>query len=115
MKRLLEVRTYLNVAKVLLGTVLVAILFLGNLSALAVQSAPTEGPAQLDEIFQKTEKAMDDPAMSLKEIEERSKNGLNEVQGDANRDKMIRSENSEIPAAKTFEKAVSKNKKNQDS
>jgi hypothetical protein len=115
MKRLLKAQTYFNVAKVLLSTVLVAVLFFSNLSALAAQSSPTEGTAQLDEIFQKTEEALDSPAMSLEKIEERSKNGLNEVQGDANRDKMIRSENSEIPAAKAVEKSLSKNKKNRDS
>lgn len=52
------------------------------------KSDSTEGTVQLDKIEQNTEKAIDRPATSLKTIEERSKGALNEVQGNADRNKM---------------------------
>jgi hypothetical protein len=58
------------------------------------KSDTTKGTVQLDKIEQNTEKAIDNPAMSLKTIEERSKGTLNEVQGNADRNKMSNPSNS---------------------
>ena len=58
------------------------------------KSNATDGTVQLDKIEQNTEKAIDNPAMSLKTIEERSKGALNEVQGAADRNKMSNPSNS---------------------
>jgi hypothetical protein len=58
------------------------------------KSDSTAGTVQLDKIEQNTEKAIDKPAMSLKKIEERSKGALNEVQGNADRNKMSNPNNS---------------------
>jgi hypothetical protein len=58
------------------------------------KSDTTKGTIQLDKIEQNTEKALDDPATSLKTIEERSKGALNEVQGAADRNKMSNPSNS---------------------
>ncbi len=58
------------------------------------KSDSTKGTVQLDKIEQNTEKALDAPATSLKTIEKRSKGGLNEVQGAADRNKMRNPNNS---------------------
>jgi ABC-type uncharacterized transport system auxiliary subunit len=58
------------------------------------KSDPKKGTVQLDKIEQNTERAIDEPATSLKTIEERSNGALNEVQGAADRNKMNRSNNS---------------------
>ena len=58
------------------------------------KSDSTKGTVQLDKIEQNTEKAIDKPATSLKTIEERSKGALNEVQGNADRNKMSNPNNS---------------------
>jgi hypothetical protein len=58
------------------------------------KSDTTKGTVQLDKIEQNTEKALDKPAASLKTIEERSKGALNEVQGNADRNKMNNPSNS---------------------
>ncbi|WP_373543146.1 hypothetical protein [Chamaesiphon sp.] len=58
------------------------------------KSDSTDGTVQLDKIEQNTEKALNAPATSLKTIEERSKGGLNGVQGAADRNKMSNPNNS---------------------
>ncbi|WP_373546423.1 hypothetical protein [Chamaesiphon sp.] len=58
------------------------------------KSDTTDGTVQLDKIEQNTERALEDPATSLKTIEERSKGALNEVQGNADRNKMSNPSNS---------------------
>jgi hypothetical protein len=58
------------------------------------KSNSTDGTVQLDKIEQNTEKALDRPATSLKTIDERSKGALNEVQGNADRNKMNNPSNS---------------------
>jgi hypothetical protein len=58
------------------------------------KSDSTDGTVQLDKIEQNTEKALDKPATSLKTIEERSKGALNEVQGNADQNKMSNPSNS---------------------
>jgi hypothetical protein len=58
------------------------------------KSDSTKGTVQLDKIEQNTERALDDPATSLKTIEKRSQGALNEVQGAADRNKMSNPSNS---------------------
>ena len=84
-------------------------MFLANgLPAIAANSDPTEGTVQLDKIFENTEKAIESPATDIKTIEERSKGGLNEVQGTADYGKMVDSGNPESPVARKVEKALDK-------
>ncbi|MBD2292945.1 hypothetical protein H6G06_05475 [Anabaena sphaerica FACHB-251] len=75
-----------------------AFIFLFNaFPALAIssyQSEPTEGPTQLLETQRRTDEAAQSPPIGLKESQEKTKRGLNEVQGDADIDKMKRPENS---------------------
>lgn len=77
----------------------------------ASKSATTKGIVQLDKIDEKSKEALDNPATSLKTIEERSQGALNEVQGDAaDRDKMYRSNerNPKLPVVKQAEKTLNK-------
>jgi hypothetical protein len=59
------------------------------------QSDPTEGPTQLLETQRRTDEVAKSPPLSLKEVQKNSNEGLNEVQGDADIDKMKRPENSQ--------------------
>lgn len=71
-----------------------ALLFLGLTMApsLAVQGSDlTKGTTQMPETMQAAEDVAKSDPMSMEEIEERSKGGLNEVQGSADKDKMYKS------------------------
>jgi hypothetical protein len=104
--------THLRPVRVMLSTLLAAVLFLtSGFPALAAKSAPTKGTVQLDKIEQKTQEAIDTPAQSLKTITERAQEGLNEVQGNADYDKMKNSNDSTLPVVKQAEKAMQKIKK----
>jgi hypothetical protein len=75
------------------------------------KSPDTKGIVQLDKIEAKSKEALDNPATSLKTIEERSQGALNEVQGGAaDRDKMYRSNerNPKLPVVKQAEKTLNK-------
>jgi hypothetical protein len=72
------------------------------------KSKPTDGTDQLQKIDAKAQTAIDKPATNLKQIEERSKNGLNEVQGSADKDKMYTSKSSKPVVADKLEKALDK-------
>lgn len=70
------------------------LLFLGLTMSpsLALQgSDPTKGTAQMPETMKAAEDVAKSAPMSMEEIEERSKGGLNGVQGDADKDKMYKS------------------------
>jgi hypothetical protein len=56
---------------------------------------PTEGPTQLLEIQRKTDEAAKEPPIGMKESQEKTRRGLNEVQGEADFEKMKRPENSQ--------------------
>ncbi len=66
--------------------------FASGFPAFALSSAPLKELFQLDKIEQKTQEAIDSPPMSLEAVVERSKGKLNEVQGNADSEKMKRSE-----------------------
>ncbi len=72
------------------------------------KSKLTEGTDQLQKIDAKAQTAIDKPATSLEEVEERSKNGLNEVQGSADKDKMYTSKSSKPAVTDKLEKALDK-------
>jgi hypothetical protein len=111
MKRISQWLSHSRLAQLLLSTLFVAVIFFANsLPVIAGSSDPTQGTVKLDEIQQKTQEAIDAPAMSLKAIEERSKGGLNEVQGSADYDKMINSDDAELPVVEQAEDAASKAK-----
>jgi hypothetical protein len=59
------------------------------------QSKPTEGTAKLSETQRLTDEAAQVPPLGLKETQEKTKRGLNEVQGDADIEKMKTPENSQ--------------------
>ncbi len=96
--------------RMLLAMFFATILAFGSgFSALAGQSAVTKGVEQLDKIEEQSKEALDNPANSLKSIEERSQGALNEVQPNAaDRDKMYRSSDTKLPVVKQVEKAIDK-------
>jgi hypothetical protein len=109
MKYVLSVRPARRLVRVLFSALLMTVIFLtSSLPAMAISSDPTDGTVQLNEILERTQKAIDSPATTLKSIEERSEGGLNEVQGTADYSKMNNRENAEIPAAKKAEKVLDK-------
>ncbi len=96
--------------RLLMSIVLSAILvFASSFPALAGKSDPTKGVDQLPEIEANSLKALDNPAMDPKSIEERSQGALNEVQSDAaDRNKMYRSDDAKLPVVKQAEKTIEK-------
>lgn len=109
MKYISALLSHLRSLQILLSILLSAVLFFASGSpALAGKSAPTKGTVQLDKIEQKTQESIDSPPMSLEEVEKRSKGGLNEIQGNADQDKMIHSDNPTLPVVKQIEKAIEK-------
>jgi Tfp pilus assembly protein FimT len=85
---------------------LITIFFTIALPAMASQSALDKGTVQLDEITQKTEAAAKTPAMSLNPIDKTAEAGPNEIQGKADRNKMIRSKDTELPVIKQAKKTL---------
>lgn len=74
-------------------------LFLGNaLPAAAIGSSPSnpsKGEEPLDQIFEESKDVTDSQPMSLEETQKKANEGLNEVQGAADRDRMYTPENSQ--------------------
>lgn len=56
---------------------------------------PTEGEANLNDIQRMTDTSVPNPPLTLKEVQERTQGGPNEVQGAADLDKMKNPENSQ--------------------
>jgi hypothetical protein len=97
-----------QLAQMLLSALLVTVIFLANsLPVIAGSSDPTQGTVRLDEIQAKTQTAIDSPATDLKTIEERSKGGLNEVQGTADYGKMANPDDTGLPVEKVLGKIKS--------
>ncbi|UKO98451.1 hypothetical protein [Nostoc sp. UHCC 0870] len=76
-----------------------ALLFISSaIPAFAIesyQSETTEGTTQLLETQRQTDEVAKSPPPTLKEVQKKSNEGLNEVQGAADIDKMKRPENSQ--------------------
>lgn len=72
------------------------------------RSKPTDGIDRLQKIDDDAQKNIDNPATSLDEVQKRSQDGLNEIQGAADKDKMYTSKSSKPPIAEKIEKALDK-------
>ncbi|NJO41849.1 MAG: hypothetical protein HC769_03085 [Cyanobacteria bacterium CRU_2_1] len=74
------------------------LLFVSNaLPAAAIGSTPSkpsEGSVRLDEVQRKSEEVTKADPMNLEETQREANRGINEVQGDADKDQMYRPENS---------------------
>jgi len=83
-----------------------ALMFVSNaLPAFAVTSSLTKGEAQLTGIEKEAQKAVLKDPMSLEETQEKANEGINEVQGDADSEKMKNPSNTR---ATSFEQQVKK-------
>ncbi|UBF26321.1 hypothetical protein K9N68_33285 [Kovacikia minuta CCNUW1] len=87
-----------RLARFFVGAFLCLMLFVSStVPAIAAgsshQSSPTKGEAKLDQTLEKSQEVLKSPPMSLGEVEDRSNKGLNEVQEDADANKMKRPEN----------------------
>jgi hypothetical protein len=113
MKYISSLLSQLRPMQMLVSIVLSAVLiFTSSTSALAAKSDTQKGVDQLPQIEEKSLETLDNPAMSIEQVEERSKGSLNEVQpGAADRDKMYRSSDPTPPVVKQAERALDKMKK----
>jgi hypothetical protein len=111
MKFITYALSFLRPVRFLFAALMCAMLFVMSAvpaqAANTAQSRPTDGTVQLDKIMEQTEDVAHSSPMSLKEAGKRSSEGLNEVQGAADKDK-FKSSDSELPIVKDFEKAVDK-------
>lgn len=97
MKVLDFVKSKLQLASIVIFTCSFIFLF-HAFPALAIssyQNDPTEEPTQLLEIQRKTDEAAKEPPIGMKESQEKTRRGLNEVQGEADIEKMKRPEDSQ--------------------
>jgi uncharacterized damage-inducible protein DinB len=62
-------------------------------AGMAPKSSPTDGEAQLNKIIDQSEESLKDGLGSMKTVTERANQGLNEVQSDADFNKMKRPSN----------------------
>ncbi|MBL1174688.1 hypothetical protein [Pantanalinema sp. GBBB05] len=91
-----------RVFRFLAATVLCAVMFFANVvpafalpANTASKSAPDKGEAQLEQILDDSENALQNGVPGLKATQGKAQEGINEVQGAADRDKMKRPENAE--------------------
>ena len=110
MKYLARLFSHLRPVRVLLSIFFsIILIFSSSVPALAAKtSSLSKGTVQLDKIEQKTQEAIDSPTTSLKEIEKKGDGGINEIQGRADSNKMIRSKGTELPVVKQTEKSLNK-------
>ncbi|OLP16790.1 hypothetical protein BST81_19025 [Leptolyngbya sp. 'hensonii'] len=115
MKFMTDALSFLRPIRFMFAALMCTMLFL--ISTVPVQAAnapksqPTQGTAQLEEIHESAEDVANSPPMSLKEVEERSKRGFNEVQGAADKDK-FKSGDSRPVILDEIEKAMDKLNRN---
>ncbi|MBD2516497.1 hypothetical protein H6G93_16035 [Nostoc sp. FACHB-973] len=99
MKIIASVLSVLRPVRFLVVAFTCALLLLSNaFPAFAIdsyQSKSTEGETQLLDIQRKTDEAARKPPAGLEEVQRKSNEGLNEVQGAADFDKQKRPENSQ--------------------
>ncbi len=76
----------------------------------STKSNPTEGEAPLNEIYEKSEDILREPPPGMQRVQQEAVQGYNEVQGDADFDKMHRPDNSQeaTSAAEKVENALEK-------
>ncbi|MBW4655141.1 MAG: hypothetical protein KME20_19175 [Kaiparowitsia implicata GSE-PSE-MK54-09C] len=96
-----------SVRAIALALMVVVVLFVNATPALAISSspsAPSDGEAPLNNIYDKAERALENEPRSMNEVQDEAGKGLNEVQGDADLDKMNHDGNS--PEATTAKEKV---------
>jgi hypothetical protein len=76
------------------------LLFSNALPTLAVSSRPSQGEDQLQQIEQKSKDVLKSNPRSLKESQKDAENGLNTVQGQANKEKMKNPGNTDATSIK---------------
>jgi predicted PurR-regulated permease PerM len=114
MKYISSLLSRLRPMQMLISFALSAVLiFTSSTSALAAAKSDVQkGVDQLPQIEEKSLETLDNPPMSLEQVEERSKGSLNEAQpGAADRDKMYRSNDPIPPVVKQAERTLDKMKK----
>jgi hypothetical protein len=92
--------------RVLFAALITFMLF--SAPAYAAKSSPSKGTVQLKGIESETEKVMESPPMAMDEVIERSNEGINEVQGAADKSKMKRSDDSKPAIVGEVKKALDK-------
>ncbi|GAB4383099.1 MAG: hypothetical protein Kow00121_44400 [Elainellaceae cyanobacterium] len=94
----------LRSVRVLVVAFACAMLFFTNaLPAAAISSTPSnysKGEEPLDKIFEDSQDVTDSPPMSMEETQQRANEGINEIQGASDRERMYTPENSEGTTAK---------------
>ena len=113
MKLITKILSAIRPVKFLFTALICTILFVTTIAPaqagmMSSKSKPTDGTTQLNKIDQKAQQEIDNPAMNLEEIEKRSQNGLNEVQGSADKNKMYTWNSSEPAIGKKIEKALNR-------
>lgn len=113
MKYISSLLSNLRPIQMLVSIVLsVVLIFSSSFPAFAAKSDVNKGVDQLPKIEQKSLETLDNPAMSIEQVEERSQGALNEVQPNAaDSDKMYRSNDPIPPVVKQAERAIDKMKK----
>jgi uncharacterized protein (DUF3084 family) len=114
MKYISSLLSNLRPVQMLVSIVLSAMLIFGSSfpAFAANKSDMQKGVDQLPQIEKKSLESLDNPPMSLEQVEERSKGSLNEIQpGAADRNKMYRSNDPTPPVVKQAERTLDKMKK----
>lgn len=93
-----------RLVRALVAVCICSLLFVSNaFPALAITSSPTKGEDKLLGIEKESQEAVLKQPMGLEETQEKASKGPNEVQGDADKDKMLNPSNT---AATSFEEKV---------
>jgi hypothetical protein len=83
----------------LVGSVICALIFFSNAFPAAAisspKSAPEDSTTQLLETQKKTDEITTEPPPGLEEVKKKANEGINEIQGGADKDKMKRPENTQ--------------------
>ena len=109
MKHFLAFLSHLLPIRMLLSTLLLITLFFTSaLPAMAARITPNEGTVQLDEITQASKDTAATPSALINPLDQSAEGGINEVQGNADRDKMLHSEDTELPVVSQIKKALKK-------
>jgi hypothetical protein len=113
MKFIANIISNIRPVRFLVAGLMCTVLFFASMTPVkadsnVAKSKTTDGVERLQKIDDDTYKNIDDPAMSLEEVQKRSQNGLNEIQGADDKDKMFTSKSSKPPVAEKIEKALDK-------
>jgi hypothetical protein len=102
-------RLIVHPMRLLIMVVMCTYLVLTSAHPVAAYTASKNNPSQDDEIMRKSQEILRSGPPSMKTVQERSNKGLNEVQGDAEKNQMKRPENSTgVTVEKQIEQAIEK-------